>query len=54
VRRWICIVALLAGFVREDYVYLARPVTIVPTEQPIDRLSWRGPEVQPWDWWFLP
>ncbi|HVA87089.1 MAG TPA: hypothetical protein VNF73_12345 [Candidatus Saccharimonadales bacterium] len=53
-RRWICIIALLAGFTREDYVWTAHMPTITPTQLPIDRLPWRGPEVQPWNWWLLP
>ena len=54
VRRWICIIALLAGFTREDYVWSARVHTVAPTEMPIDRMPMRGREVQPWDWWLLP
>ena len=53
VRRWICIITLLAGFTRQDYVWLARTRAAEPTEQPYDRLPWRGIEVQPWDWWFV-
>lgn len=52
VRRWIYIITLLAGFTRQDYVWLGRSPAPVPTEQPYDRLSWRGIEVQPWDWWL--
>ncbi len=54
VRRWICIITLLAGFTTQDYVWAARSRPPTPTEQPYDRLPWRGPEVQPWDWWFMP
>ena len=54
VRRWICIIALLTGFTSQDYIRFARaPRAITPTEQPYDRLPWRGPEVQPWDWWLV-
>jgi hypothetical protein len=54
VRRWICIITLLAGFTRQDYVWMGRSKPPVPTEQPYDRLPWRGIEVQPWDWWLVP
>jgi hypothetical protein len=53
VRRWICIFVLLAGFTSQDYVWLQRPRAPAVTELPIDRLPWRGPEVQPWNWWLL-
>jgi hypothetical protein len=52
VRRWICIITLLAGFTRQDYVWLGRSPAPVPTEQPYDQLPWRGIEVQPWTWWL--
>ena len=35
-RRWACVVLLLAGFVRQDYVYAARPRVPVPIELPFD------------------
>jgi hypothetical protein len=35
-RRWLCIVALLAGFTRSDYAWTARPRLPVPIERPID------------------
>lgn len=53
-RRWICIAYLLAGFMRQDYVYAARAVTPTPTAQPIDRMAGHHPDRQPWDWWLLP
>ena len=52
VRRWICIITLLAGFTSQDYVWLGRSRPPVATEQPYDRLPWHGREVQPWDWWL--
>lgn len=53
VRRWICIITLLAGFTSQDYVWQGRSRPPVATEQPYDRLPWRGVEVQPWDWWMV-
>ncbi len=53
VRRWICIITLLAGFTSQDYALNGQSRAVVPTEQPYDRLPWRGIEVQPWDWWFV-
>jgi hypothetical protein len=35
-RRWVCIVALLAGFARSDYSWTARPRLPVAIERPID------------------
>jgi len=35
-RRWVCIVALLAGFSRSDYGWFARPRLPVAIERPID------------------
>ena len=52
-RRWICIITLLAGFTSQDYVWLGRSRPPTATEQPYDRLPWRGIEVQPWDWWLV-
>jgi hypothetical protein len=55
-RRWVCIVAMLAGFVRSDVAWTWRPRLPVAIERPIDpdrldpleaatRLLTRG------DWW---
>jgi len=54
VRRWICIAALLAGFVRQDYVFATRSPHVTPTSQPLDRMPAHHPETQPWTWWLLP
>jgi hypothetical protein len=35
-RRWVCIVALLAGFSGQDYAWTVRPRIPVPIERPID------------------
>jgi hypothetical protein len=35
-RRWLCIVALLAGFTRSDYAWSIRPRLPVPIERAID------------------
>jgi hypothetical protein len=35
-RRWVCIIALLAGFSRNDYGWSARPHLAVAIERPID------------------
>ena len=53
-RRWICIAYLLAGFMRQDYVYAVHVPAPRPTAQPIDRMFGHHPETQPWDWWLLP
>ena len=35
-RRWVCIIALLAGFSADDYVWSARPRHPVPIERRLD------------------
>jgi hypothetical protein len=52
VRRWFCIVALLAGFSGDGYAWTARPRVPVPVERVLDpRRRERGlPEVA---WWNL-
>jgi hypothetical protein len=49
-RRWVCIVALLAGFTGQDYVWSARlrhPVAV-------ERLIGRGSFAQTGAWWSRP
>jgi hypothetical protein len=55
-RRWLCIVALLAGFTRPDYAWSARPRLPVPIERPIDPdaldpLEAAARLVSPAGWW---
>jgi hypothetical protein len=40
-RRWVCIIALLAGFSADGYAWSARPRAPVPIERQIDP-SYRG------------
>ena len=35
-RRWVCILTLLAGFSADGYAYSARPRITVPIERPLD------------------
>jgi hypothetical protein len=51
-RRWVCIVALLAGFTREDYVRSAR----LPDAPPVERLLGRRDRavLPAGAWWRLP
>jgi hypothetical protein len=35
-RRWFCIIALLAGFSRSEYAWTIRPRLPIPIERPID------------------
>ena len=35
-RRWVCIVTLLAGFSANDYAYSVRPRNPVPIERPLE------------------
>jgi hypothetical protein len=35
-RRWVCILTLLAGFSADGYAYSARPRIPVPIERPLD------------------
>jgi hypothetical protein len=54
-RRWVCIVALLAGFAGDDYVRSGRLRQPVAIERLIDRgtAGRRGP-VQTGAWWARP
>jgi len=51
-RRWVCIVALLAGFSRQDYVRGVR----LPATVPIERLLGAGGRsgLPTGAWWRLP
>jgi hypothetical protein len=55
-RRWVCIVAMLAGFVRSDYAWTVRPRLPVPIVRPIDPdrldpLEAAARLLSPVDWW---
>jgi hypothetical protein len=52
VRRWFCIVALLAGFSGDRYAWSARPRTPVPIERLIDGLR-PDPTLPEAGWWRL-
>jgi hypothetical protein len=41
-RRWVCIVALLAGFSADGYAYTVRTRTPVPIERPLDEATDKG------------
>jgi hypothetical protein len=53
-RRWVCIVALLAGFAADDYVRATRPRQPVAIERLTD--DWRGRRPRGLDptgaWWI--
>ena len=51
-RRWVCIVALLAGFAGQDYVWAARPRIPIPIERLLLRRD--DTSVRSADWWLLP
>ena len=42
-RRWVCIVALLAGFTSEDYVRAIRPRIPIAIERPVESMGAPGP-----------
>lgn len=50
-RRWVCIVALLAGFSRSDYAWTIRPRIPIPVERPIEPRPGRHGTVQTGAWW---
>ncbi|HEV8489235.1 MAG TPA: hypothetical protein VGQ58_05565 [Candidatus Limnocylindrales bacterium] len=50
-RRWVCIVALLAGFSGDGYAWTVRPRIPVPVERPLDlRPGGRG-TLRTGAWW---
>ncbi|HEX8940355.1 MAG TPA: hypothetical protein VF763_09340 [Candidatus Limnocylindrales bacterium] len=51
-RRWVCIVALLAGFAGQGYVWGARPRPPVPVERVLDEDS--DPDGRSVAWWLVP
>jgi len=54
-RRWVCIVALLAGFTGEDYVHKARLREPVAVERLIGRGAGDGRALpQTGAWWLRP
>jgi hypothetical protein len=53
VRRWVCIVALLAGFSGDRYPWTVRLRTAVPIERVIDRLH-PDPALPEGAWWRMP
>ncbi len=50
-RRWVCILALLAGFSGGGYVWSARPRIPVPVERLLDERS--DPGGRGSDWWRI-
>jgi len=56
-RRWVCIITLLAGFSADGYAYSARPRIPVPIERPLDEPRIAGAAVARRDfsrtaaWW---
>ncbi len=55
VRRWVCIIALLAGFSADDYVRGARLREPVPVHRLIDERPSRGSGLAPTGaWWTRP
>jgi hypothetical protein len=44
-RRWVCILTLLAGFSADGYAYSARPRNTVPIERPLDEPRRAGARV---------
>jgi hypothetical protein len=56
-RRWVCIITLLAGFSADGYVYSARSRNTVPIERPLDEPRRTGAAVDRRDlsrtaaWW---
>jgi len=56
-RRWVCILTLLAGFSVDGYAYSARPRNTVPIERPLDEPRRAGARVSRDDlsrtaaWW---
>ena len=52
VRRWFCIVTLLAGFSGDAYVWSARPRIPIPVERVLDSWQW-GPGLPEGEWWSL-
>ena len=50
-RRWVCIIGLLAGFAGNGYVWTARPRLPVPIERSLDRSPARRGTVPTGVWW---
>jgi hypothetical protein len=59
-RRWVCIVALLAGFSGQGYAWTIRPRIPAPIERPFEapatgrRAGAAGPIEPTGDWWRRP
>ena len=59
-RRWVCIVALLAGFSGQGYAWTIRPRIPAPIERPFEaqaigrRAGTAGPMQPTDDWWRRP
>lgn len=57
-RRWVCIVALLAGFRSDDYVRSVRSRIPIAIERPVESMGstrlTRGPIVTASAWWGRP
>jgi hypothetical protein len=52
VRRWVCVIALLAGFAGDDYTRAARIRTPVPIERTLGQVrSGAGAAVPMEAWW---
>jgi len=53
-RRWVCIVALLAGFGSQDYPWRVRIRLPVAVERPLERYRGRDGLPTTADWWLRP
>ncbi len=51
VRRWVCVVALLWGFTRQDYAWSARSRIPIPVERLLDAV--RDADLPEEAWWTL-
>jgi hypothetical protein len=51
-RRWVCIVALLAGFSASDPSWSARPRLLIPIERPLDAMDRVAGGLPAAAWWL--
>jgi len=52
VRRWVCVIALLAGFAGDDYTRAARIRTPVPIERTLGQVRSRAGAAVPMEAWW--
>lgn len=53
-RRWVCVIALLYGFVGDGYAWSARPRIPVPIERSLDPSDDRPGGMPTGAWWRIP